>query len=248
MQVVKAPTADLRELVIEQILDFIRTAELKPGGRLPPENELASAFGVSRTVVREAMKSLQATGVISVEQGRGTFVTEYPLVQAFKVLSRMNQHRMMDLFDVRMILEGESAFYAASRRTAEQLAEIARKIDEAVAAVEREDWAGALEGDIAFHRAVTRATGLALLQEMLEVAVPFWVNMNSNFAEELDRRSRLETGNGEHKAVYDAIKAGDGVAARDAMHHHIRASQQRRLIYERRRGGAAEAKQKSRGR
>lgn len=235
MQVIKAPDADLRELVIEQILEFIRSSELKPGGRLPPENELASAFGVSRTVVREAMKSLQATGAISVEQGRGTFVAEYPLVQSFMVLSRMNQHRMMDLFDVRMILEGEAAYYAASTRTTEQLAEIAKTIDMAVRHAAEEDWKGALDADIAFHRAVTRATGLALLQEMLEVAVPFWVKMNSNFAEELDRKSRLETGNAEHRAVYDAIKAGDGVAARGAMHRHIRASQQRRLIYEQRR-------------
>jgi DNA-binding FadR family transcriptional regulator len=237
MQVIKAPDADLRELVIEQILEFIRSSELLPGRQLPPENELATAFGVSRTVVREAMKSLQATGAISVEQGRGTFVAEYPLVQSFMVLSRMNQHRMMDLFDVRMILEGESAFYAASARTSEQLADIAKVLDSAVRHVVEEDWSGALEDDIAFHRAVTRATGLALLQEMLEVAVPFWVNMNSNFAEEQDRRTRLETGNAEHKAVYEAIKAGDGVAARNAMHRHIRASQQRRLMYEQRRGG-----------
>ena len=67
--------------------------------------------------------------------------------------------------------------------------------------------------------------------------MPFWVKMNSNFAEEKDRKSRLETGNAEHTAVYEAIKAGDGAAARGAMHRHIRASQQRRLIYEQRRSG-----------
>ena len=237
MHVVKATDRDLREHVIEQILDFIRSSELRPGLRLPPENELAAAFGVSRTVVREAMKSLQATGAISVEQGRGTFVAEFPLVQSFKVLSRMNQHRMMDLFDVRRVLEGESAFYAAAARTPAQLADIAETLDDAARHIAEEDWTAALEDDIAFHRAVTRATGLTLLQEMLEVAMPFWVKMNSNFAEEKDRKSRLETGNAEHTAVYEAIKAGDGVAARGAMHRHIRASQQRRLIYEQRRSG-----------
>lgn len=236
MQVVKAADGDLREHVIEQILDFIRSSELMPGRRLPPENELATAFGVSRTVVREAMKSLQATGAISVEQGRGTFVAEYPLVQSFKVLSRMNQHRMMDLFDVRRILEGKSAFYAATARDARQLADIALTLDEAAHHIATEDWTAALADDIAFHRAVTRATGLSLLQEMLEVAVPFWVSMNANFAEEKDRKSRLETGNAEHTAVYAAIEAGDGVAARSAMHRHIGASQQRRLIYEQRHG------------
>jgi GntR family transcriptional repressor for pyruvate dehydrogenase complex len=237
MHVVKATDRDLREYVIEQVLDFIRSSELSPGLRLPPENELATAFGVSRTVVREAMKSLQATGAISVEQGRGTFVAEFPLVQSFKVLSHMNQHRMMDLFDVRRVLEGESAFYAAAARTPAQLADIAESLDDAARHISEEDWTGALEDDIAFHRAVTRATGLTLLQEMLEVAVPFWVKMNSNFAEEKDRKSRLETGNAEHTAVYEAIKAGDGAAARGAMHRHIRASQQRRLIYEQRRSG-----------
>lgn len=118
MHVVKATDRDLREYVIEQILDFIRSSELSPGLRLPPENELATAFGVSRTVVREAMKSLQATGAISVEQGRGTFVAEFPLVQSFKVLSHMNQHRMMDLFDVRRVLEGEFGILRGRRADA----------------------------------------------------------------------------------------------------------------------------------
>ncbi len=107
MLVVRAPDAGLREFVVEQILDVIRSSELKPGSRLPPEHVLASSFGVSRTVVREAVKTLQANGVISVEQGRGTFVAEFPLAQSFKVLSDMNRHRLSDLYDVRMILEGE---------------------------------------------------------------------------------------------------------------------------------------------
>jgi DNA-binding FadR family transcriptional regulator len=189
-------------------------------------------FGVSRTVVREAIKSLQATGAVNIEQGRGTFVAEYPLAQPFIVLSRMNKHRIDELFEVRLILEGESAFYAASARTSAQLREMADAIADAVTHADQENWPAAMEDDRAFHRAVARATGLTLLQEMLEVAIPLWVEMNSNFPNEPDRRARLALGNAEHRAVYDAIAAGDGVAARGAMHRHIRASRQRRAIYE----------------
>lgn len=234
MQVVRAPDSGLRELVVEQILDFIRSSELKPGGRLPPEPELASTFGVSRTVVREAIKSLQATGAVNVEQGRGTFVAENPLAQSFIVLSRMNRHRIEELFEVRMVLEGESAFYAASARTPEQLRDMEKAIEDAVVHADREEWSATMEDDRAFHRAVAGATGMRLFQEMLEVAIPLWVEMNSNFPEEPDRRARLALGNAEHREVYQAIKAGDGVAARSAMHRHIRASRLRRAKYERR--------------
>jgi DNA-binding FadR family transcriptional regulator len=234
MQVVKAPDLDLRELVVEQLLGFIRSSELKPGGRLPPEPELAQTFGVSRTVVREAIKSLQATGVLNIEQGRGTFVAEYPFAQPLTVLSRLNRHRIDELFEVRLILEGESAFYAASARTNAQLRDVAAALEAAAVHADREEWQEAMEDDRQFHRSVARATGLKLVQEMLEVASPVWVEMNSQFPEEQDRRARLALGQAEHQAIYDAVKAGDGVAARGAMHRHLRASRQRRALYERR--------------
>ncbi|MFN8927401.1 MAG: FadR/GntR family transcriptional regulator [Rhodospirillales bacterium] len=85
MQVEKVSEGGRREAVTDQILGFIRSRQLEPGARLPPEPELCEMFGVSRAVVREAMQSLQATGTIRIEHGRGTFVSTNPLAQPFSV-------------------------------------------------------------------------------------------------------------------------------------------------------------------
>ncbi len=229
MRVVKLGESGRREFVIEQLLGFIRSNELSPGSRLPPEPALSEMFGVSRTVVREAMQSLQAMGTIRIEQGRGTFVAENPLAQPFKVWASMNAHRVDELFDVRIILESESASRAASNRPDEHIETIAEILDEARESVERTDWLGALKADVKFHRAITQAAGLPLLEEMLGVTLLTWVQLTSNAANEKNKAERLQLVLGEHTDVFDAVRSGQSDAARIAMRTHLDNSRQRRL-------------------
>lgn len=229
MQVTKHNDSGRREFVIGQLLDIIRSSELKPGAQLPPEPVLSEMFGVSRTVVREAMHSLQATGTIRIEQGRGTFVADNPLAQPFSVWANMNAHRVGELFEVRIILEGESATRAAANRTGDSLAELDRIIACAHRSVEETNWLDALKYDLAFHEAVTQAAGLPLLQEMLGVAMPTWIKITSNVAAEKNRAARLRLVLSEHEAVLEAIRAGSPDAAGSAMRTHLRNSWLRRI-------------------
>ncbi|CAH1687491.1 GntR family transcriptional regulator [Hyphomicrobiales bacterium] len=229
MQVTKLNDSGRRAFVIEQLLGFIRSRQVEPGARLPPEPVLSEMFGVSRTIVREAMQSLQATGAIRIEQGRGTFVSENPLAQPFNVWASMNAHRIDELFDVRGILEGESAARAASNRTQADIETLEAILDQMRQKVEETDWLGTLSCDVGFHRSVTQAANLPLLQEMLEVAMPAWVELTSNVTKEKNKVARLELVLAEHAEILAAIRASNPDAARSAMRRHLGNSWARRL-------------------
>nr|WP_249731422.1 FadR/GntR family transcriptional regulator [Chelatococcus sp. HY11] len=229
VQVTKVNDSGRRAFVIEQLIGFIRSRQVEPGTKLPPEPVLSEMFGVSRTIVREAMQSLQATGAIRIEQGRGTFVAENPLAQPFNVWASMNAHRIDELFDVRGILEGESAARAANNRTQADIEALEAILDEMRHKVEGTDWLGTLSCDVNFHRAVTQAADLPLLQEMLEVAMPAWIELTSNVTKEKNKVARLELVLAEHGAILAAIRASDPDAARTAMRRHLANSWARRL-------------------
>jgi GntR family transcriptional repressor for pyruvate dehydrogenase complex len=229
MRATKLSESGRRDLVVGQLLGFIRSRELQPGSRLPAEPALSEMFGVSRTVVREAMQTLQATGTIRIEQGRGSFVSDFPLAQPFNVWASMNVHRASELFEVRMILEGEAARRAALGRTQVQIEEIDQSLEEARICLARQDWIGSMQADVRFHRAVTSAAGLPLLQEMLEVAIPVWVNLTSEVARERNQDQRLRAVLAEHEAIASALRDRDADRASESMRRHLGNSRDRRI-------------------
>ncbi len=233
MDFVKADGRDRREAVLDQLLAFIAQQKDAAGMRLPPEGDLAEMFGVSRTVIREAMRSLQATGVVRIEQGRGTFISEHPFSQPFSVWASLNTHRVTELFEVRVILEGESASRAAAQTSKPGLPELEASLEKCLVQAEAGDWAGTMASDREFHRLVTRMARLPLLEELLEVTIPSWMQITAKFGDEANRESRIRFVLREHRAVYNAICQGDPVLARDAMQRHLRNSLQRRLKHDR---------------
>lgn len=233
MDFVKADGRDRREAVLDQLLSFIAQQKNAAGMRLPPEGELAEMFGVSRTVIREAMRSLQATGVIRIEQGRGTFVAEHPFSQPFSVWASLNAHRVTELFEVRVILEGEAASRAAAQVSKPDLPELEATLDSCLAQAEAGDWAGTMASDREFHRLVTRMAGLPMLEELLEVTIPSWMQITAKFGDEANRETRIRFVIKEHRSVFDAICQGDHVGAREAMQRHLHNSLQRRLKHDR---------------
>lgn len=229
MEFIKAEGRDRREVVTDQLIAYIAADKSVAGSRLPPESELAEMFGVSRTVIRESMRSLQATGVIRIEQGRGTFVSEHPFAQPFNVWASLNVHRVNELFEVRIILEGETASRAAAQPGKSLLPEIEAQLDIAQKLADAGEWLASLNSDREFHRLIARRAGLPMLEEMLQVTVPYWAQMNAKFGDEANRESRIRHMVAEHRAVFEAITAGDSPAARGAMERHLRNSLERRL-------------------
>lgn len=206
--------------IAAQIGSDIQEGRLKPGDKLPTEHFLAKSFGVSRSVVREAIAQLRNEGLVETRQGVGAFVTERQ-----NRLIRIDEGELFesdsfrDLFQLRIPLEIEAAGLAAIHHTEADLA----RIDEALAQMSgSEKWTEqGIVADLAFHRAVADATG----NDYFAMFIGFIAERISLAINAARARAVLEqivnVTIEEHVAVRDAIAARDPKAAREAMRRHL---------------------------
>ncbi|MCF6368027.1 FadR/GntR family transcriptional regulator [Rhizobium halophilum] len=220
----------LSEHVAESLRAQIVSGDIRTGEKLPTESQLTEAFGVSRTVVREAVTSLAADGLVESRQGAGIFVCERPAM-AFASLTQdvgMKISHALNVIEVRMGLEIESAGLAASRRNASQEA----AIQEAFFEFDRLLSIGEATGhsDFMFHRAIAAATNNPFYVEVLDAlglrAIPCDVTSPWG-TDSLLSREYQEMLQREHLAILKAISAGDAESARAAMRFHLAESQKR---------------------
>ena len=192
-----------------------------PGNKLPGEHEMASAFNVSRNVIREAIACLRADGVIESRQGLGAFVLDPRERQAIRIYSNAleNEDKLKSLFELRGLLEVLAAELAASRRTDVQL----EAIRSALARMEGDEKLtyASVDADLDFHHRVAEATNNEYIIEFL------------NFMGQRIRRTIfaarashnidviVETTIAEHRTIFEAISAQDVTAAGQAMRKHI---------------------------
>lgn len=200
--------------------------------RLPTEAALVEEFGVSRTVVREAVSRLQAAGLVATRHGIGTFVCEPANATSFKVDPHTlhTLHDVVSVLEVRLAIETEAASLAAQRRTPAQLALMEQALVGFSQALRQ--GADTVEFDLQFHQAIAEATQnprfqallaamgrgaipRARLQPQADVAVP-----HPHYLQQIHR---------EHRAVLRAIAAQDAEQARKAMRRHLTHSRDRRL-------------------
>jgi GntR family transcriptional repressor for pyruvate dehydrogenase complex len=200
---------------------------ISPGDRLPSESTLTARHGVSRTVVREAVARLQAEGLIHTRRGSGSFVLVPPTPDPSGTHrpARTLQERV-ELLEFRTAIECEAAALAASRRTPAQLAALEAALDNFEAAGGNPG--AALGFDYAFHHAVAEASGNTYLADALQNLGPAMISMPK---ERLQASTASATGIGpvsaEHRAVLDAVTAGDALAAAAAMRIHLAGSRRR---------------------
>jgi GntR family transcriptional regulator, transcriptional repressor for pyruvate dehydrogenase complex len=211
----------LANRVVVELERLIVESRLGEGDRLPSERELAAQFGVSRTVIREAVRALSAKRLIHVAGGRG-MVVRAPSTQAaaesMRLLLRV-QESVGDaekVAEVRRVLENEIATLAAARRTTADLAALAALLDAAGEHVDQPD--AFIDEDVEFHAALARATHNELFSILLDslAQVMFEVRLLALRVPGTPRRSLMH-----HQAVYAAVAAGDAAAARDAMDRHM---------------------------
>ncbi len=211
--------------------DFL-AGQVEIGQKLPTETQLAEKFDVSRTVVREAIATLVADGLVETRQGAGIFVLGHrpssaPAVAAPKDVPGNISHAL-NVLEVRIALEMESAALAATRRSASQEAQIQERFFEFEHLLKQGKPTGA--ADFAFHRAIAEATNNAFYVEVLDSlgsrTIP--CDVTSPYATEDVLSHTYQAGlQREHLAILNAISAGDAAAARDAMRAHLAASQER---------------------
>jgi DNA-binding FadR family transcriptional regulator len=213
-------TTSIHDEIQLRIKEYIVANELQPGDPLPSETELTEQLGVSRAVVREALRSLEALGVIVSRRGEGRFVSEFnldPIVQSlsYGMLSDLNNVR--DILEVRERLEASfiaEAISAMDEATLEQLRELVDKMREKWAAGERYT-----EEDLAFHYTIFLTIGNRLLVKLLELFWRVYHNLQHRVLRYTDDLSDSDVEN--HAAILEAIEAQDADLARQRILDHF---------------------------
>jgi GntR family transcriptional repressor for pyruvate dehydrogenase complex len=213
-------TSRLYEQIVQQIEESVLKGALKEGDQLPAERELAQQFGVSRTAVREAIKTLHEKGLVEALAGRGTFVTNGTSKSMRQSLDRILKSGQPDgtawLVEFREILEPEIAALAAARAGEQDIAamqEAVRVMDAA-----QRDADAYIEADLDFHLSLAEAAANPLILSLIDSIVG------------LLREQRMQIfyvdggpscGQIHHKRILDAVVCRDSHAAREAMRAHL---------------------------
>jgi DNA-binding FadR family transcriptional regulator len=219
---------NLPDEIALQVRRRIDSGELAPGQRLPTEQELSQAFGVSRNVVREAIARLKLSGYIETRRGVGSFVAAQATERNFEILPQdlLQPEALEHAYQLRVEIEAGAAAIAARHRTREQLETLREALLRADASAH--DWQEGADTALDFHMAVGHATNN-----------PFFIRLMAHFGRVIgdavrtlrfnstgtDRVAQIEH---EHHLIFDAIAARDSDAARQAMRLHLTNGMERR--------------------
>ena len=217
--------------VVDTLVERVRAGALAVGTKLPTEAAIMDEFGVSRTVVREALSKLQASGVVETRHGVGTFVVGLGDASAFRIGPQQlaTLRDVIAVLELRIGLETEAAGLAAVRRTDANLAAMRQALDDFAAALNA--GLNAVTADFAFHSEIARATQNPHFTDLISAlgmtAIPR-ARLDPSSSSDADRLSYLRRVNAEHESIYDAIATQDPEGARAAMRTHLANSRERR--------------------
>ncbi|WP_242088639.1 FadR/GntR family transcriptional regulator [Curtobacterium sp. DN_7.5] len=212
--------ASLTDDAIARIQQMIVSGELQPGQRLPPEKELSESLGLSRNSLREAVKALELIRVLDVRRGDGTYVTSLEptvLLEAVSFVVDMHHDRsLVDLLEVRRILEPASAVLATARASEQQIDELATLMEAVDDSTGVEDL---VSHDLLFHSTIATIGGNQYLSGLLDalssktVRVRVWrgLTQNGSVQRTLD----------EHAAIVDAIRRRDPQLVQSLVVAHV---------------------------
>lgn len=217
---------NLAEIVVAQLSSRIDAGLYPPGDKLPSSAQLCQEFGVSRTVIREALTSLKVAGRVTSRQGAGVYATDKDSRTLNFEISRIDDIRSaMQILELRLGVEMQSVALAASRRTPEALAEIARAYDH-LENLNTDDAEIEAQADFEFHLAIAKATRNPHFPRFLE-AVMGEISFDLVLKHRQSARTYqayLKKINKEHAAILSAITQGDVKAARNALAQHLEES------------------------
>jgi GntR family transcriptional repressor for pyruvate dehydrogenase complex len=216
---VKTGKGALSHQVAEQILRLVAEKQLKAGSQLPPLDELCVDLGVSRTVLREAIKLLDAWGVLTVRPGVGTFVagmTSDVLMVPIRLSAERSEERIRKLHQLRESVEDDIAAIAATTARPEHIAAMESalmKMDQSLA-----DPNEFVQADLEFHSILAQATGNDLFVIVIHPVIDLLQDERCVAIESPGAGERAQT---YHRMILKSIKAGDAGSAREAMRAHL---------------------------
>ena len=214
--------ASVKDQTLEQLKRYILSGAVGLGERLPSERALSDALGVGRYSVREALKVLEAVGLVQSRVGEGTFLTTNTGASFGRILGLSLATwggTMMEILDARMMIEVEAARAAAERATPGEIARIGQELTAMNESVGVRDY---LRADMRFHRRIGDASHNAIISQFVDNLI--------DLLEEVMQETRSDSlpaqaeGGGTHQAIFDAIKRSDAQAAGELMRDHIRFS------------------------
>ena len=221
----------LTDRVLDALVRRFDGGEFAVGQKLPSEGELVDAYGVSRTVVREAISQLRARGYVETRRGIGTFAcerTHAPSPFPSPGIDPSTLDEVLALLEFRVSLETEAAALAAKHRSDAQVTRMDALLDAITGAARSGD--DAADSDFEFHLCVAESTRNHyfpdLLRHLGRSIIPR-TRIDSAALARLDRAEYLEQVNREHRDIYRAIARGDSDAARAAMRTHLTNSRER---------------------
>lgn len=207
------------EEIVSKIKVMLENGRLKSGDQLPGERELSEVFQVSRSSVREALRTLETQGYLESRQGEGTYIASKPVESLVSPLASViftEKDSQMELFEMRRLIEPQIAFLAAERATPEEIAMMEQALIQQEEAVARGETG--TDVDKSFHYLMAKATKNKVLLRLTD-------SMRDLFARSRDKylqvEGRPEKSISRHRQVLDAIKAKDGELAAQVMLEHV---------------------------
>lgn len=213
--------------VARKLVEYLLSGAVEPGARMPSERQLAEAFGVGRSAMREAIKALSLIGLVEVRQGDGTYLRKADSALLPEVIEwglLLGERRTMDLVEARQELEIVIAGLAARRRTErdiEDLRLILERMERSTAA------AAFVEADVAFHMRLADASDNLVLRDIhssVQALLRTWIKRV------LATEGAREPSYLEHVPIFEAVAAGDPEEARRAMEAHMSSAAGRLLV------------------
>jgi len=210
--------------VARRLVDYLLSGGVELGGRMPSERQLAEAFGVGRSAVREAIAALTLIGLIEVRHGDGTYLKrpDSPLLpQVVEWGLLLGEQRTIDLVEARQKIEVDIAGLAAQRRTDEDLGDLSRIL----ARMEQETHDGTasaafVDADVEFHLRLAETARNSALRDVLssiQALLRAWIGR-------VIAEGHRDISYAEHVPIFEAVRARDARAAEDAMDAHMRSA------------------------
>ena len=209
----------LYEDIVQQFHSLIRQGVLQHGARLPSERSLAEQFNVSRSSVREAIRSLELQGLVVIRRGSGTFINTEAIETVVALLASTlsaGNETMKEIFEVRHLLEPQIAAVAATRADASEVQRLTEILEEQQQQIAK--GATGVDADTAFHFALAAATHNSALLKVVS-AVEDILRLSRDRS--LQEPGRAQRSLASHRQILEKVMAGDAEGARLAMEYHL---------------------------
>lgn len=212
----------LPDQIIDRVLELIKSKQLQPGDKLPPERELAEVMQVGRQTLRAALRALSAMDVIDIRRSSGAYITDLKpntFIERLEFMFRMSESSIIELFEARAALEVTIIHLAVSRITPEELEQLqthTHKMAQQLGSV-----AAFSEADLEFHRMLYQFSRNSILAQFAEVILKLGLETRHKTAETWEARQQTAH---EHQAIVAALATGDPDLAAKAMLAHMNAA------------------------